>query len=167
MWFTYTPLSSTTLVCCLELSTGKPIISTSTKGSIIWQQKNTWESIKRWKIFFKGSLWGLDLVSSKYCCLTSPLSPNMESLGLGSCCPLMIFSTSWVFLCPGRGSSSMGLKAPEDNQQYLLPSHTGIFTLYFILCSFCTYAYLYACTLASEYIHSFHCLRTWLGTVQA
>lgn len=33
----HVPLSSTTLVCCLEQSTGKPMISTSTKGSIIWK----------------------------------------------------------------------------------------------------------------------------------
>lgn len=47
--------------------------------------------------------------------LTSPLSPNMESLGFGSCCPLMILSTSCVFFCPGGRSSSMGLKAAEKN----------------------------------------------------
>lgn len=51
--------------------------------------------------------------------LTSPLSPNIESLGLGSCCPLMIFSTNWVFLFPGRGSSNMGLKAAEKKSRKL------------------------------------------------
>lgn len=33
------PLSSTTLVCCLEQSTFRPIISTSTKGSMICVKK--------------------------------------------------------------------------------------------------------------------------------
>lgn len=46
---------------------------------------------------------------------TSPLSPSMESLGLGSCWPLMIFRINWVFLCPGSGSSNIGLKAPGGN----------------------------------------------------
>lgn len=40
MNFAHIPLSSTTLVCCSEQSMGRPIISTLTKGSIIWKQKN-------------------------------------------------------------------------------------------------------------------------------
>lgn len=35
------PLSSTTLVCSLQQSTGRPMISTSTNGSIIWQNDVT------------------------------------------------------------------------------------------------------------------------------
>lgn len=40
------PLSSTTLVCSLQQSTGRPITSTSTKGSMIWQKCK--HSIKTW-----------------------------------------------------------------------------------------------------------------------
>lgn len=50
------------------------------------------------------------LMPLSYC--TSPLSPNMESLGFGSCCPLMIFTTSCFLIWPGSGSSRLGLKAP-------------------------------------------------------
>lgn len=32
----HSPLSSTTLVCSLQQSTGRPMISTSTNGSMIW-----------------------------------------------------------------------------------------------------------------------------------
>lgn len=39
------PLSSTTLVCSLKQSTGKPITSTSTNGSMIWKTKSN----KYWK----------------------------------------------------------------------------------------------------------------------
>lgn len=39
------PLSSTTLVCSLKQSTGKPMTSTSTNGSMIWKT----ESSKYWK----------------------------------------------------------------------------------------------------------------------
>lgn len=105
------PLSSTTLVCCLEQSNGRPMISTSTKGSMIWK----WRSDKN-RV--------LTMVSDGIRCYplcarhTSPLSPNMESLGFGSCCPLMIFNTNWVFLRPGRGSSKVGLKAPEKTKEH-------------------------------------------------
>lgn len=45
------------------------------------------------------------------CGPTSPRSPSIESLGLGSCCPLMTFNTSCFFIWPGMGSSTLGLKA--------------------------------------------------------
>lgn len=59
-------------------------------------------------------------------CPTSPLSPSIESLGLGSCCPLMIFNTSCFFIWPGTGSSRLGLKAPagEKNKNKILISAT-------------------------------------------
>lgn len=38
---TILPLSSTTLVCSLKQSTGKPIISTSTNGSMIWKTESS------------------------------------------------------------------------------------------------------------------------------
>lgn len=96
------PLSSTTWVCSLLQSTGSPMTSTSTKGSMIWYRRQGWcrDSPQPAPTLLPASP-------------TSPRSPSIESLGLGSCCPLMIRSTSCFLSCPGRGSSALGLKLPE------------------------------------------------------
>lgn len=61
---------------------------------------------------------------------TSPRSPSMESLGLGSCWPLIIFTTSCFLICPGNGSSNTGLKGPANRKRLLkknvwLQEHKG------------------------------------------
>lgn len=56
---------------------------------------------------------------------TSPLSPSMESLGFGSCWPLMIFSINSVFLLPAWGSSNIGLKAPGGTSDMWLARPKG------------------------------------------
>lgn len=50
-------------------------------------------------------------------CPTSPRSPSIESRGLGSCCPLIILRASCFLSCPGRGSSELGLKTPEEQHE--------------------------------------------------
>lgn len=98
--------------------------------------------------------------------LTSPLSPNMESFGFGSCWPLIILSTSWDFLCPSKGSSSVGLKAPEDNHYvwWRLPfkennKYNASNKCIFFTCTLETPSYLYTCILASAHSRSFHLLQ--------
>lgn len=98
--------------------------------------------------------------------LTSPLSPNMESFGFGSCWPLIILSTSWDFLCPGKGSSSIGLKAPEDNHCVwwkVLFEENNTFNAskkcVFFVCTLEAPTYLYTSILASVHSRSFHSLQ--------
>lgn len=103
------PLSSTTRVCSLPQSTGSPMTSTSTNGSMICGQ-GRWHRARRALGLPRPCPGGPP---------TSPRSPSIESRGLGSCCPLMIRSTSCFLSCPGRGSSELGLKTPGGQEARL------------------------------------------------
>lgn len=56
--------------------------------------------------------------------LTSPRSPNMESGGLGSCCPLITFRMSCFLGLAGSGSPEKGLKVPRPRGER--PSEGGV-----------------------------------------
>lgn len=99
------PLSSTTRVCSLRQSTGSPMTSTSTKGSMICAEGRVAAGPG-------GHTASSAPTPSPGGLPTSPRSPSIESRGFGSCCPLMTRSTSCFLSCPGRGSSELGLKRP-------------------------------------------------------
>lgn len=156
------PLSSTTLVCSLQQSTGRPIISTSTNGSMICEWKP--QKSKIWISFYCSEPWRR-CIFVRYL-LTSPRSPSIESGGLGSCCPLMTFITSCFLGFAGSGSSLRGLKAPgidfQRRAQFLeyMNNYLSLTIVQTIKQQKWFQAYLY--TLGWVWAHS-HCLHSpWI-----